>query len=149
MECGTGERGILRRASRSASCGRRVSVASDPCQARRRTKGGNKRLGRHHDRYSRPARDRQQVLMAELQHRTRNLRAVVHAIANRTARSSSSLETFRAEFESRLHALPQATAKLNVTWVVNSQDVESRPPYPDPSQRRIAAAALTLLNDAI
>jgi PAS domain S-box-containing protein len=142
--------------------------------------------------------DRQQVLMAELQHRTRNLLAVVQAIANRTARSSSSLETFRAEFESRLHALSrvqsllagvedravdlhtvvgaelaahakesietgkinfggpaitlppaaaqalglalhelatnavkygalaQATAKLNVTWVVNSQDLESR-----------------------
>jgi two-component sensor histidine kinase len=56
--------------------------------------------------------DRQQVLMAELQHRTRNLLAVVQAIANRTARSSSSLETFRAEFESRLHALSRVQSLL-------------------------------------
>ena len=56
--------------------------------------------------------DRQQVLMAELQHRTRNLLAVVQSIASRTARSSTSLEAFRAEFESRLQALSRVQSLL-------------------------------------
>lgn len=49
--------------------------------------------------------ERQQVLMAELQHRTRNLLAVVQSIARRTVRSSSSVEEFGIEFDSRLRAL--------------------------------------------
>jgi len=49
--------------------------------------------------------DRQQVLMEELQHRTRNLLAIVQSIAARTLRSSTSLDSFRSQFESRLHAL--------------------------------------------
>lgn len=53
----------------------------------------------------RDIQDRQQVLMAELQHRTRNLLAVVQAIASQTARSSRSLAEFSEEFESRLGAL--------------------------------------------
>jgi two-component sensor histidine kinase len=57
--------------------------------------------------------DRQQVLMAELQHRTRNLLAVVQSIANRTARSSRSVDTFRAEFERRLHALSRVQSLLS------------------------------------
>ncbi|MHC2019971.1 PAS domain S-box protein [Methylobacterium sp. CM6247] len=48
---------------------------------------------------------RQQVLLAELQHRTRNLLAVVQAVARKTMRSSSTLEDFSTEFESRLRAL--------------------------------------------
>ena len=49
--------------------------------------------------------DRQQVLLAELQHRTRNLLAVVQSLARKTMRSSSTLEDFSTEFESRLRAL--------------------------------------------
>jgi PAS domain S-box-containing protein len=56
--------------------------------------------------------DRQQVLMAELQHRTRNLLAVVHSIANQTIRKSVSLEEFRSEFEGRLHALSRVQSLL-------------------------------------
>jgi len=49
--------------------------------------------------------ERQKVLLAELQHRTRNLLALVQSIARKTLRSSSSLDEFAAEFEGRLGAL--------------------------------------------
>lgn len=50
-------------------------------------------------------KDRQQMLLAELQHRTRNLLAVVGSIANRTARNGVSLDDFRKDFQSRLRSL--------------------------------------------
>jgi two-component sensor histidine kinase len=56
--------------------------------------------------------ERQQILMAELQHRTRNLLAVVRAIANRTIASSASLDAFGAEFEKRLGALGRVQSLL-------------------------------------
>jgi len=56
--------------------------------------------------------DRQQVLMAELQHRTRNLLAVVQAIATQTLRKSGSMEAFGDEFESRLRALSRVQSLL-------------------------------------
>jgi len=56
--------------------------------------------------------DRQQVLMAELQHRTRNLLAVIQSVCRQTVRSSSSLEEFASEFESRLHALSRVQSLL-------------------------------------
>src|SRR3954471_23772444 len=59
--------------------------------------------------------DRQQVLMAELQHRTRNLLAVVQAIASQTLRKSASLETFADEFEARLRALSRIQSLLAQT----------------------------------
>lgn len=55
---------------------------------------------------------RQQVLLAELQHRTRNLLAVTQAIASRTLRSSSSLEVFGREFSGRLRALSRVQSLL-------------------------------------
>jgi PAS domain S-box-containing protein len=48
---------------------------------------------------------RQQVLLAELQHRTRNLLALVQAIARRTLRGAGSFPEFIAVFENRLAAL--------------------------------------------
>ena len=55
---------------------------------------------------------RQQLLMAELQHRTRNLLAVVQSVANQTARSSASIESFAAEFVSRLRALSRVQSLI-------------------------------------
>jgi two-component sensor histidine kinase len=55
---------------------------------------------------------RQNVLMAELQHRTRNLLAVVQSVANQTIRSSSSLEMFGTQFASRLRALSRVQSLL-------------------------------------
>jgi PAS domain S-box-containing protein len=69
----------------------------------------------------RALKDRQQVLMAELQHRTRNLLAVVQAVASQTLRNSDSLETFRPEFEKRLRALSRVQGLLSRA---DQQDIE-------------------------
>jgi PAS domain S-box-containing protein len=55
---------------------------------------------------------RQAVLVAELQHRTRNLLAVVQSIASKTIRSSQSLEDFADDFEGRLRALSRVQGLL-------------------------------------
>lgn len=56
--------------------------------------------------------ERQQVLLSELQHRTRNLLAVVQSIARKTLRSSGSLQNFGPEFEGRLRALSRVQGLL-------------------------------------
>lgn len=56
--------------------------------------------------------ERQQVLLAELQHRTRNLLAVTQAVASQTIRGSNSLGEFRTKFENRLCALSRVQALL-------------------------------------
>jgi two-component sensor histidine kinase len=60
----------------------------------------------------RSLQERQKVLLAELQHRTRNLLAVVQSIARRTLRSSASLGDFREEYERRLRALGRVQSLL-------------------------------------
>jgi PAS domain S-box-containing protein len=55
---------------------------------------------------------RQQILMAELQHRTRNLLSVVQSVANQTLRSSESLESFKTQFASRLRAISRVQSLL-------------------------------------
>jgi PAS domain S-box-containing protein len=57
-------------------------------------------------------KDRQQVLLSELQHRTRNLLALVQAIARQTLKVSSSLIDFSQQFESRLAALSRVQGIL-------------------------------------
>jgi PAS domain S-box-containing protein len=54
----------------------------------------------------------QQVLLAELQHRTRNLLALVQSLARETIRMSDSFETFESEFVSRLAALSRVQGFL-------------------------------------
>jgi PAS domain S-box-containing protein len=60
----------------------------------------------------RTLQDRQQVLLSELQHRTRNLLSLIQAIARQTMRSSTSLSEFAAQFESRLAALSRVQGVL-------------------------------------
>jgi PAS domain S-box-containing protein len=60
----------------------------------------------------RSLQDHQQLLLAELQHRTRNLLAVVQAMARQTVRTSPSLQAFATEFEGRLHALSHVQSLL-------------------------------------
>lgn len=60
----------------------------------------------------RSLQDRQQILLSELQHRTRNLLALVQAIARQTMKSSSSLADFSRQFESRLGALSRVQGIL-------------------------------------
>jgi two-component system CheB/CheR fusion protein len=54
------------------------------------------------------AEERQRLLMAELQHRVRNILAVVRSITTRTLESSEDLDDFSAHFDGRLHALARA-----------------------------------------
>jgi len=56
--------------------------------------------------------ERQKVLLGELQHRTRNLLAVVQSMSRQTIRSSDSLGEFQTEFESRLRALSRVQGLL-------------------------------------
>jgi PAS domain S-box-containing protein len=56
--------------------------------------------------------ERQSLLLAELQHRTRNLLGVVQAIARQTQRTTGSMAEFGREFESRLRALSRVQGLL-------------------------------------
>jgi two-component sensor histidine kinase len=60
----------------------------------------------------RALQDRQQILLSELQHRTRNLLAVVQAIARQTVKASTSLHDFSQQFASRLGALSRVQGIL-------------------------------------
>ncbi|WP_048433498.1 CheR family methyltransferase [Methylobacterium platani] len=53
----------------------------------------------------RMAEDRQRLLLTELQHRVKNILAVVRSVANRTAEGTSSLDDFVMHFDGRLGAL--------------------------------------------
>ncbi len=59
------------------------------------------------------AEDAQQLLVAELQHRTRNLLAVVRSIAAKTLQDGSSLESFAREFDERLTVLSRVQSLLS------------------------------------
>ncbi|WAJ31290.1 PAS domain S-box protein [Antarcticirhabdus aurantiaca] len=61
----------------------------------------------------REAEQRQELLFAELQHRTRNLVAVVRSIADRTADGVSSMEAFLPSFRGRLDALARINSLLS------------------------------------
>ncbi len=58
-------------------------------------------------------RERQQVLLDEMQHRTRNLITVVEAIAQQTMRATSSMDAFMAQFSIRLSALSRVQGLLS------------------------------------
>jgi len=59
------------------------------------------------------ASGRAQVLMAELQHRTRNLMAVVRAVADRTLDECTSLVEFRDSYRSRITAIARVHTLLS------------------------------------
>jgi PAS domain S-box-containing protein len=59
--------------------------------------------------------DRQKVLMAELQHRTRNLLAMVQALARQTLRKSLSLSDFGKEYAERLSSVGRVQGLLAQT----------------------------------
>lgn len=61
----------------------------------------------------RQLQERQRVLVAELQHRTRNLMAVIRSIADKTGRNSDNFEDFRAKFRNRLDALARVQGLLS------------------------------------
>ena len=61
----------------------------------------------------RELQERQEVLVAELQHRTRNLIGVVRSTADKTARTSIDVADFRARFRDRLDALARVQGLLS------------------------------------
>ena len=61
----------------------------------------------------RELQERQQVLVAELQHRTRNLMGVVRSTADKTARASADIADFRARFRVRLESLARVQGLLS------------------------------------
>ena len=61
----------------------------------------------------RELQERQSVLVAELQHRTRNLIGVVRSMAQKTAGASSDLGDFRNRFRDRLDALARVQGLLS------------------------------------
>ncbi|MGA0587362.1 PAS domain-containing protein [Dyella sp. KRB-257] len=61
----------------------------------------------------RTLQDHQQVLLDELQHRTRNLMGVVSVLARRTVASSTDLDAFAVRFDDRLAALSRANNLLS------------------------------------
>ncbi|HEV7251861.1 MAG TPA: PAS domain S-box protein [Mesorhizobium sp.] len=61
----------------------------------------------------RQLREAQGVLVAELQHRTRNIVTIVRSLADRTAASSASLEDFQERFRARIEALGRVQSLLS------------------------------------
>lgn len=57
----------------------------------------------------------QKILVAELQHRTRNLIAVIHSICMQTLRGAASLDQFADRFEERLAALSRVQGLLSTS----------------------------------
>jgi two-component system CheB/CheR fusion protein len=69
-----------------------------------------------HDRtQERENEERQKLLMAELQHRVKNILAVVRSIASRTLETTEDLEDFSAHFDGRLRALARTQNVLTRT----------------------------------
>lgn len=61
----------------------------------------------------RELQERQKVLVGELQHRTRNLLAVIGSICEKTARGSENLEDFRKRYRDRLDAMARVQGLLS------------------------------------
>jgi two-component system, chemotaxis family, CheB/CheR fusion protein len=69
-----------------------------------------------HDRTAeRENEERQRLLMAELQHRVKNILAVVRSIASRTLENTDDLDDFSAHFDGRLQALARTQNVLTRT----------------------------------
>jgi two-component sensor histidine kinase len=60
----------------------------------------------------RSLKERQEVLLKELHHRTGNLLAIVSSIARRTAQSSHSLQDFSERFDDRIQALSRVQGQI-------------------------------------
>lgn len=58
-------------------------------------------------------KDQQAIMVAELQHRTRNLIAVVRSVALQTLKNTTSVEDFGEEFSDRLEALSRVQGLLS------------------------------------
>jgi two-component system CheB/CheR fusion protein len=108
-----------------------------------------------HDRtHERENEERQKLLMAELQHRVKNILAVVRSIASRTLETTEDLEDFSAHFDGRLRALARtqnvltrnATARIDLDELVR-EELLTHAPH-EPEQVEIAGPEIALRNRA-
>jgi PAS domain S-box-containing protein len=77
--------------------------------------GGVQRIGGicHDTTHEKATAERVEVMVAELQHRTRNLMAVVQSIIAQTLAASEDLDAFKARIEARLMALSRVQSLLS------------------------------------
>jgi two-component sensor histidine kinase/PAS domain-containing protein len=87
------------------------------------------------------AEDRQTTMVAELNHRVKNILAIVQSVAAQTVRSSGTLEVFADAFTGRLRALAVAHDILTQTrWIgigLNELLISVLAPYRTPEDPRI------------
>jgi two-component system, chemotaxis family, CheB/CheR fusion protein len=86
---------------------------------------------------ARELQQRQEVLVAELQHRTRNLIGVVRSVAEKTAERAGSVAEFRAAFTDRLNALAR------VQGLLSRMDENERVSFDDLLRTELAAHGVT------
>jgi two-component sensor histidine kinase len=88
------------------------------------------------------AEELQVTMVAELNHRVKNILAIVQSVAAQTVRSSNSLENFAAAFAGRLRALAVAHDILTHTrWIgvgLNELLVEVLAPYRSSDEARMS-----------
>ena len=93
--------------------------------------------------------ERQTMMVAELNHRVKNILAIVQAVATQTVRSSSSLENFANAFTGRLKALAIAHDILTKTrWIgVGLSELLTAvlAPYRSPDETRLSILGPPLL----
>jgi PAS domain S-box-containing protein len=98
--------------------------------------------------------DQQSLLLAEVNHRVKNMLAVVTAIAAQTARNSTSIESFNQSFLSRLGALSEAHSLLTTrNWQAASLkelvDAVLSPYRAEPCQLDIVGASVAIPAKAV
>jgi PAS domain S-box-containing protein len=86
----------------------RAEVSQDPTTGKRRIAGLAWDITEQ-----KQAAEHQKILLAELQHRTRNLLGVVRSITDRTQKRAGSLQEFGASFRDRLEALARVNGLLS------------------------------------
>lgn len=95
------------------------------------------------------AEEQQTMLVAELNHRVKNILAIVQSVASQTMRSSSTLQSFSDAFTGRLRALAIAHDILTQTrWIgigLNELLVAVLAPYRTPEDPRISIRGPAIL----
>ena len=94
--------------------------------------------------------EHQQLLLAELNHRVKNMLAVVSGIASQTARNSQTIEGFTTKFLGRIDALSRAHSMLTAqNWKATSLQTIAEQvfaPYSDWSTKvKMGGAAVSLM----
>jgi two-component system CheB/CheR fusion protein len=102
----------------------------------------------------RAAEERQRLLLGELQHRVRNVLAVVRSLASRTLESSTGLEDFASHFDGRLETLARTqniltrTSEVTVDLEELVRDELTSLTAPDSDQVEVSGPVVRLRQNA-